>query len=318
MIPAFLLIVAAVAYRIVTGLAITSGTTWLSNFAPMAAIALCGAAYFPTRYKFTVPLIALFISDIVLNIHYSAPMLDPLIACRYLALIVVGLLGWALSNRASWKTLLPASLAGSILFYAVTNAFAWLSDPGYARNFAGLIQALTLGLPQYSSTPSWMFFRNSVVSDLLFTGLFILCLKWGRTAILTAHAPLAVGIAFAAKHRGEDRVPLCFFGDGAINQGAFHEALNLAALYKLPVVFVCENNLFAMGTSVERSTSLKQLVDRAEGYEIPATVIDGMNFREVRDKLSEIISSIRGEPHPACAEVRTDRYRGHAMSDAAG
>jgi hypothetical protein len=76
---------------------------------------------------------------------------------------------------------LPASLAGSVLFYVITNAFAWLSDPGYAKNFAGLFQALTLGLPQYSATPSWMFFRNSVLSDLLFTGLFILCLKWGRT-----------------------------------------------------------------------------------------------------------------------------------------
>src|ERR1700675_2131844 len=103
MIPAFLLIVAAVAYRIVTGFAITSGTTWLSNFAPLAAIALCGAAYFPARYKFTIPLIALFISDIVLNIHYSAPMLDPLIGGRYLALIVVGFIGLAVANRPSWK-----------------------------------------------------------------------------------------------------------------------------------------------------------------------------------------------------------------------
>jgi hypothetical protein len=191
MIPAFLLIVAAVAYRIVTGLAITSGTTWLSNFAPLAAIALCGAAYLPRHYKFTVPLIALLISDIVLNIHYGAPMLDPLIGCRYLALIVVGLLGLALANRASWKTLLPASIAGSIVFYVITNAFAWLSDPGYAKNFAGLIQSLTVGLPQYSSTPSWMFFRNSVVSDLLFTGLFILCLHWGR-ASEPARAPAAL------------------------------------------------------------------------------------------------------------------------------
>jgi hypothetical protein len=181
MIPAFLLIVAAVAYRIVTGFAITSGTTWLSNFAPMAAIALCGAVYFPTRYKFTVPLVALFISDIVLNFHYSAPTLDPLIGCRYLALIVVGLFGWALAHRASWKTLLPASLAGSVLFYVITNAFAWLSDPGYTKNFAGLIQAFTIGLPQYSATPSWMFFRNSLLSDLLFTGLFILSMQWGRT-----------------------------------------------------------------------------------------------------------------------------------------
>jgi hypothetical protein len=147
----------------------------------MAAIALCGAAYFPARYKFTVPLIALLISDIVLNIHYSAPMLDPLIGCRYLALLVVGLIGWSLANRASWKTLLPASLAGSVLFYVITNAFAWLSDPGYVKNFAGLVQALTVGLPQYSATPSWMFFRNSLVSDLLFTGLFILCMHWGRS-----------------------------------------------------------------------------------------------------------------------------------------
>ncbi|MFL6590671.1 MAG: DUF6580 family putative transport protein [Chthoniobacterales bacterium] len=181
MIPAFLLIVAAVAYRIVTGFAITSGTTWLSNFAPMAAIALCGAAYFPARYKFTVPLVALLLSDIVLNLHYNAPMFDALIACRYLALVVVGLLGLAIANRVSWKTLLPASVAGSVLFYVVTNAFAWLSDPGYVKNFSGLVQALTVGLPQYSSTPSWMFFRNSVLSDLLFTGLFILCMHWGRS-----------------------------------------------------------------------------------------------------------------------------------------
>ncbi|HEY2615148.1 MAG TPA: DUF6580 family putative transport protein [Chthoniobacterales bacterium] len=181
MIPAFFLILAAVAYRIVTGLAITSGTTWLSNFAPMAAIALCGAVYFPRQYKFTVPLAALFISDVVLNLHYHAPLLDPLILCRYLALAVVGCLGLTIANRASLKTLLPASIAGSIFFYAITDAFAWLSDPGYAKNFAGLIQALTVGLPQYSSTPSWMFFRNSLLSDLFFTGLFVLCMKLGRS-----------------------------------------------------------------------------------------------------------------------------------------
>ena len=140
---------------------------------------------------------------------------------------------------------------------------------------------------------------------------------YGGHAIVGAHVPLAVGMAFASKYREEDRVTLCFFGDGAINQGSIHEALNLAALYKLPIVFICENNLFAMGTSVERSTSLKQLVDRAEGYDIPGTIIDGMNFREVRDKISEIIEGIRKDPHPAFAEVRTYRYRGHSMSDPA-
>ena len=140
---------------------------------------------------------------------------------------------------------------------------------------------------------------------------------YGGHAIVAAHVPLAVGMAFACKYRAEDRVTLCFFGDGAINQGAFHEALNLAALFALPIVFICENNLFAMGTSVKRSTSLKQIVDRAEGYDIPGEIIDGMNFREVRDKLGETVESIRRDPHPAFLEVRTYRYRGHSMSDPA-
>src|SRR4030088_3813965 len=140
---------------------------------------------------------------------------------------------------------------------------------------------------------------------------------YGGHAIVGAHVPLACGLAFACKYRNEDRVTLCFFGDGAINQGSFHEALNLIALYKLPVVLICENNLFAMGTSVKRSTSLKQIVDRAEGYDIPGEIVDGMNFREVRDKLSKIIASIRKDPHPAFVEIRTYRYRGHSMSDPA-
>ena len=140
---------------------------------------------------------------------------------------------------------------------------------------------------------------------------------YGGHAIVAAHVPLAVGMAFASKYRGEDRVTLCFFGDGAINQGSFHEALNLAALFKLPVIFICENNLFAMGTSVKRSTSLKQIVDRAEGYDIPGEIVDGMNFREVRDKLAEVAGSLRKDPHPAFIEARTYRYRGHSMSDPA-
>jgi hypothetical protein len=182
MIPALILILAAVAYRIVTGLAIISGSTWLSNFAPLAAIALCGAVYFPPKLKFTIPLLALYLSDIVLNVHYGAPLLVPEIICRYFALALVGWLGLVIANRPSWKTLLPASLAGSTLFYLITNIFSWLSDPGYVKNFAGLIQALTVGLPQYSATPTWMFFRNSVVSDLLFTGLFVLCMTFVRSS----------------------------------------------------------------------------------------------------------------------------------------
>jgi uncharacterized protein DUF6580 len=182
MIPAFLIVLLAVAYRLATGLFIHSGATWLSNFAPLAAIALCGGAYFPPKFKFTLPLIALFFSDAILNYHYGAPLFTPLMACRYLTLAVIGWIGLRLQNGASFKTLLPASIAVSTLFYVVTNVFAWISDPGYVRNFSGLIQALTVGLPQYSSTPSWMFFRNSLVSDFLFTSVFVLCINFTRHA----------------------------------------------------------------------------------------------------------------------------------------
>jgi len=182
MIPAVLLVLSAAAYRITTGLLIHSGATWLSNFTPLAAIALCSAAYFPNKYKFSVPLVTLFISDAVINFRYGAPLLDPQIFLRYVALAVVGCVGLLLQNRVSLKTLLPASVAGSIIFYVITNAFSWLSDPGYAKNWGGLVQALTIGLPGYSATPSWMFFRNSLVSDLLFTLLFVLSINLGRSA----------------------------------------------------------------------------------------------------------------------------------------
>ena len=182
MIPAFLLIVAAVAYRIVTGLAITSGTTWLSNFAPMAAIALCTAAYFPAKYRFSVPMIALLVSDIVLNTFYGFSLLSPFVLSHYIGFALVGALGLLLRNRASVKTMLPGSIAASILFYVVTGTVSWLFDPGYLKNVAGLFQSLTVGVQAYSATPSWMFFRNSVLSDLLFTGLFILCMHWGRAS----------------------------------------------------------------------------------------------------------------------------------------
>ncbi len=181
MIPALLLVLSVVVYRVTTALLIHSGAGWLSNFAPLAAIALCGAAYFPRKYKFSVPLLTLLISDVIINLRYGAPLLDPQILVRYGALALVGWLGLLLQNRASLKTLLPASIVGSTMFYVITNAFSWLSDPGYAKNFAGLIQSLTVGLPQYSATPTWMFFRNSLVSDLIFTGLFVVCMSAGRS-----------------------------------------------------------------------------------------------------------------------------------------
>jgi hypothetical protein len=181
MIPALVLVFLAVVYRILTAIVVQGGgSAWLSNFAPLAAIALCGAVYFPRKYKFTVPLAALLISDVALDFYYGASLFDPLIFCRYFAFALVGVLGLALSSRPSLKTLIPASLAGSAIFYAITNAFSWLTDPGYLKNFGGLIQALTVGLPQYGSTPTWMFFRNSLVSDLLFTVVFVACMSYRR------------------------------------------------------------------------------------------------------------------------------------------
>ena len=180
MIPALLLIVSAVALRILTGFFGHSDSIGWLNFAPIAAIALCAAAYFPRKYKFSVPMIALLISDIVLNVHYGFSFFSPFVLSHYLGFAIIGCLGLCLQSRASWKTLLPGSVVASLIFYVVTNSVSWIYDPGYAKNFAGLVQALTVGLPQYSATPSWMFFRNSLVSDLVFTFLFVVCMNAGR------------------------------------------------------------------------------------------------------------------------------------------
>jgi hypothetical protein len=181
MIPALILIVVAVAYRIVTGLAIISGTTGLSNFAPMAAIALCSAAYFPARYRFTVPMIALVFSDVVLNLHYRFSLISPFVLSHYVAFALIGWFGFLLRDRAGFKTLLPASLAASLVFYCLTNTVSWIFDPGYPKTLAGFVQAQTVGLPVYGgTTPTWMFLRNTAVSDLFFTLLFVACMNFGR------------------------------------------------------------------------------------------------------------------------------------------
>lgn len=140
---------------------------------------------------------------------------------------------------------------------------------------------------------------------------------WGGHAIVGGHAPLAAGIAFAGKYRGEDSVTLCFFGDGAINQGALLEALNLAALWELPVLFLCENNQYAMGTSQARSTAIEQLHHRARGFGIEAGAIDGMDVRTVRTAIAAAVDPMRRAMKPHFLEVRTYRYRGHSMSDPA-
>lgn len=136
----------------------------------------------------------------------------------------------------------------------------------------------------------------------------------GGHAIVGAHIPIATGSAFAAKYRDEDSVTLCFFGDGAANNGAFHESMNLASLWNLPVVYICENNRYGMGTPIERASSIYDIHRKAEGYDMHHTWIDGMDVWECYKGIQDAIARAR-DGHPSFIEIRTYRFRGHSMSD---
>ena len=194
MLAAILLVILTAVYRVATAIIVQhGGSAWLSNFAPMAAIALCSAVYLPGKFKFSVPFAALLLSDLILDIYYGASLLDLNVLSHYFAFALIGLFGLAFSERTTLKRLLPVSLLASVIFYVVTNVFSWLADPGYLKNFAGLIQSLTVGLPAYGATPTWMFFRNSLLSDLIFTILFVVCMNFARReTALPARAPSPV------------------------------------------------------------------------------------------------------------------------------
>ena len=128
--------------------------------------------------------------------------------------------------------------------------------------------------------------------------------------------PLGAGLAFADKYNGSDAVTLCFMGDGAVRQGSLHETFNLAMLWKLPVVFIVENNGYAMGTSVERTANHTEIWKLGLGYEMPCGPVDGMNPVKVAEALDEAISRARSGKGPSLLEMKTYRYRGHSMSDA--
>lgn len=137
---------------------------------------------------------------------------------------------------------------------------------------------------------------------------------YGGHGIVGGQIPVGVGMAFALKYKKTDNVALTYFGDGAINQGAFHEACNLASLYELPALIICENNNYAMGTSVERSRGDADLYKQAYPYGMKAVVIDGMDLFEVYAAMKELADEAR-EGKPILVEMRTYRYRGHSMSD---
>jgi pyruvate dehydrogenase E1 component alpha subunit len=138
---------------------------------------------------------------------------------------------------------------------------------------------------------------------------------YGGNAIVAGGLPLAVGLALADKMQSRDRVTACFFGDGAVAEGEFHESLNLAALWQLPVLFVCENNRYAMGTALAYSESQTDLALKAAGYEIPAWPADGMDALAVAEAARRAVDAVRSGGGPHFLELRTYRFRAHSMFD---
>jgi pyruvate dehydrogenase E1 component alpha subunit len=137
----------------------------------------------------------------------------------------------------------------------------------------------------------------------------------GGHGIVGGHLPLAAGAAFAAKYRDTDQVTLCFFGEAAVNIGAFHETLNMAALWELPVVFICENNRYGMGTALERAAAVWDVYRRACSYDMAEETVDGMDVLAVYEAVASAVERARAEHLPTLIEARTYRYMGHSMAD---
>jgi len=137
----------------------------------------------------------------------------------------------------------------------------------------------------------------------------------GGHAIVAGQIPLATGVAFACKYKETDQVTLCFFGEAAVNQGAFHESLNMAQLWKLPCIYICENNMYGMGTSLQRAMSSQNVALKAQAYELASESVDGMDVLKMREATQRAIKRAREESLPTLIEALTYRYMGHSMSD---
>lgn len=138
---------------------------------------------------------------------------------------------------------------------------------------------------------------------------------FGGNAIVGGGLPVAAGLALADRRLGRDRITVCFFGEGAVAEGEFHETLNLASLWKLPVLFLCENNLYAMGTALDRSEADTDLVVKASGYAVPAWSVDGMDVEAVAETTRRAVAAVRGGGGPVFVEAKTFRFRAHSMYD---
>lgn len=137
----------------------------------------------------------------------------------------------------------------------------------------------------------------------------------GGHGIVGGHIPLAAGIGFAIKYRQQDQVSVCFFGEAAINNGAFHEALNMAGIWKLPCIFICENNRYGMGTALDRATATWNISERAASYDMSREVVDGQDLAEVMAAMDRAVVRARRPANPTLLEIRTYRFVGHSMSD---
>jgi len=140
---------------------------------------------------------------------------------------------------------------------------------------------------------------------------------YGGHGIVGAHIPLATGVALKLKYMGEKGAVLCFFGDGAVHQGSFHEALNMAGVWRLPVIYICENNQYGMGTDYRRVSAVHDLSSLASSYNMPGKQVDGMDALAVYESIREAVDQVRAESQPSLLELRTYRYMGHSMSDPA-
>ena len=140
---------------------------------------------------------------------------------------------------------------------------------------------------------------------------------YGGNGIVAAQMPIAAGVAFSVQYQGKDTVIACYFGDGAVDEGAFHESLNLASVWKLPVVYVCENNQYSMGMAVGKAWAVDSLQPRAAAYNMPSDQVDGMDVIAVYESMKQAVEQARSSGGPTLLEVKTYRFRGHSMTDPA-
>ena len=140
---------------------------------------------------------------------------------------------------------------------------------------------------------------------------------YGGNGIVGAHIPVATGVGLSVRYREEDGVVLCFFGDGAIHQGSFHESVNMARIWNLPVLYICENNQYGMGTDYRRVSAVSDFSKMGASYGIEGRQVNGMDVLEVYDSVTEMVEKARNEHAPSLLELKTYRYKGHSMSDPA-